>query len=478
MASIVLIPYLAAIALHTTLARKRRLARVRALISAEPKVELHIHLDGSFSQPLLTSLLLARYKADPTLSLVPEKLVLPWVEEGAPNRYLYVRQNLLDVACQILGLPPHPPVPADAPAHHSPAHAAFKTMCTCGGHRSLFAMLEKFYTFTPLIAGDVLHIEQAAEAFVAFQKANNVVYSEVRFSPHLLCCSDESNPDCPRLTPTQVTDAVIRGIKAGCKRDNIHVNIILCCICWRPEWADNTVDLAVHYKKLQEQCPTSTDPTSDYFYGNVVGVDVAAGEEHFFDTIHPDLHNPHIAAMQRAHRENIKVTMHAGEVTTAEQVEFAVTGYKASRIGHGYRAVEKAGAALEFCKAAGVHIEVCPTSSYETGGWSGEASEKSQWNKHPLLNMIGCRPCVEEADEEKGTERREAFVHGVSVGLNSDDPAVFNTDLNSEWELTHLQMGVGLDRMKQCTRDALEAAFLEGEAGDTLRKYLRAKYSI
>ena len=45
------------------------------------------------------------------------------------------------------------------------------------------------------------------------------------------------------------------------------VNQILCCIAWRPDWAFEVIDLADERR--------NSSPCA------VVGVDIAAGEEHF-----------------------------------------------------------------------------------------------------------------------------------------------------------------------------------------------------
>ncbi len=45
------------------------------------------------------------------------------------------------------------------------------------------------------------------------------------------------------------------------------MNQILCCIAWRPEWAKEVIDLA-HDRRNDFPCA-------------IVGVDIAAGEDHF-----------------------------------------------------------------------------------------------------------------------------------------------------------------------------------------------------
>jgi len=122
--------------------RRAYLQAIRIAVSAIPKVELHVHLDGAFSLAQLASLLTTKYLADPTLAFVPEQVRLPWNPEDSANAYLPVRRSLITAAQNLLNSLPK-------------AHNHFKDLCTCGGHRSLFSMLEKFFTFTPIIAGDL-----------------------------------------------------------------------------------------------------------------------------------------------------------------------------------------------------------------------------------------------------------------------------------------------------------------------------------
>jgi adenosine deaminase len=334
-------------------------------------------------------------------------------------------------------------------------------------------MLSRFSLFLPLVSGSAASLRRAAIDFARRQRDANCVYSEVRFSPHLLCSSDESNAALPKLTPREVLEAVAGGLREGCAEHGVHVNIILCCICFRPDWSADLATLAIARHREQEAEEGGAvsweghvrrcDARDAQFSGNVVGVDVAAGEEHFFPDKFPELHKAHVEAMRRCKEAGLGVTVHAGEVTSGSEVRSAVEVYGASRIGHGYRAAEDAGA-LEYLRGRGVHVEVCPTSSYETGGWTGEGADGADWGAHPIARMAGVRPC--------GGGGR---VEGVSVGLNSDDPAVFNTDLNREFEIAKGGIGLPFERVKRTVMDSLDAAFLHGKRGEFLRKYLKDK---
>merc|ERR1712216_1103846 len=87
--------------------------------------------------------------------------------------------------------------------------------------------------------------------------------------------------------------------------------------------------------------------------------------------------------------------------------------------------------------AAGIHFECCPTSSLETGAWQfGSACD---WRKHPIKGLVRS---------------------GASVGINSDDPSVFDTTLIAEFELAEERMGLSSIELKACTLAAIDAAFV------------------
>lgn len=55
--------------------------------------------------------------------------------------------------------------------------------------RSLQAMLDCFSRFLPCVRGDMQGLEELSYRFVAAQAKQNIVYTEVRYSPHLYIAS-------------------------------------------------------------------------------------------------------------------------------------------------------------------------------------------------------------------------------------------------------------------------------------------------
>jgi len=304
-------------------------------------------------------------------------------------------------------------------------------------------MIKCFEIFVPIARGRRETLAVLAERFVLGQAAQRVVYTEVRYSPHLLveghaldahddaAAASAAAGGARPLDVGEVVDAVTEGLRRGCEKTGVVVNQILCCIAWRPEWAMSLVDLA------KARCDGSQC--------GVVGIDIAAGEEHF---VNPDLHGPHKAALEKAQALGLNITIHAGEVGGPENVIAALDTYGATRVGHGYALVadtDDARAALRRVVSEGVHLECCPTSSYETGGWKtpgltgADGQAAADWATHPLKALVAA---------------------GASCSVSSDDPAVFDTSVQKELRIATDKMGLSSEQLKQCTLAAVSAAFV------------------
>lgn len=366
-----------------------------------PKVELHVHLDGSF---------------DPSV-------IFSYMKRTPKNHERDAIQN-----CR--------------------TQNEFIQLCTCRGKKSFEAMITCFEIFVPLVQGNIELIEQLSYNFVKRQAEQNIIYTEVRYSPHLLANGgsfndNDGNDKSVLVNADPIIDAVTRGLRLGEEEYGVKVNQILCCLSFRPDWSDDVVRIA-HERRDDTPCA-------------VVGIDIAAGEDHFDKNAFPDNHNSHYQAFQKAKKLNLNVTMHAGEVGSISNILHAVEHYNASRIGHGYRVIEDK-AIMDRMKELNIHFEVCPTSSVETGAWMYKQCKagKTVWTDHPTIHMLD---------------------HGMNVGLNSDDPAVFDTSLTWQFRIAVLKMGLKNEQLIHMTKNCLEAAFLCNEEKIVHRKAIE-KFEI
>lgn len=127
---------------------------------------------------------------------------------------------------------------------------------------------------------------------------------------------------------------------------------------------------------------------------------------------------------------------HAGEADGAASVRAALGTLGADRIRHGIRAVDDPGLLADLA-GRGIVLDVCPTSNVRTGVVRSLA-------EHPLTELLAA---------------------GVRCTVNTDDPAMFGTDLGAEYA-TALRLGAS-------ARGCYEAGVQGALCDDTTRAGLR-----
>jgi aminodeoxyfutalosine deaminase len=138
----------------------------------------------------------------------------------------------------------------------------------------------------------------------------------------------------------------------------------------------------------------------------VVGLGLG-GPEHAFPAA------PYAKAFAIARDGGLGSVPHAGEVLGPESVRDTLTALGADRIRHGIGAVTDP-ELLAHLRDSGVVLDVCPTSNLRTKAVGSLA-------EHPLPRLMAA---------------------GVRCTLNTDDPAMFGTDLGREHDIAR---GLGAD---------------------------------
>lgn len=123
---------------------------------------------------------------------------------------------------------------------------------------------------------------------------------------------------------------------------------------------------------------------------------------------------------------------HAGETTGPETIWDALIDLRADRIGHGTSAVQDPELLAHLAERE-IPLEVCPTSNIATGAI--DAIEN-----HPLPRMV------------------EA---GVRVTINSDDPPMFGTTLNHEYQVAGQLLDLDERGIAELAKNAVEASFMD-----------------
>jgi len=129
----------------------------------------------------------------------------------------------------------------------------------------------------------------------------------------------------------------------------------------------------------------------------------------------------------------LRLTAHAGETAGPGSI-WGALNIHAERIGHGLTASQDP-ELVEELSTRQVPVEICLTSNLRTGVCAALA-------EHPLRNY---------------------FDQGVMVTLNTDDPAMFGTSLNREYQLAQSTFGFTDEHLRELARNSFEASFLPAE---------------
>ncbi len=138
-------------------------------------------------------------------------------------------------------------------------------------------------------------------------------------------------------------------------------------------------------------------------------------------------------AFQLARDAGLRLTVHAGETSNAQNVWDALS-LEPDRIGHGIRAADDP-ALLKHLAARQIPLEISLTSNLKTGA----------------VNTLHDHPAKRIHDA------------GVPIILNTDDPALFQTKLRNEFQLAQ-ELGFTAEDLEQLRRNAFRHAFAYRES--------------
>ncbi len=129
----------------------------------------------------------------------------------------------------------------------------------------------------------------------------------------------------------------------------------------------------------------------------------------------------------------LRLTAHAGETAGPESI-WGALNIGTERIGHGLSAIHDQ-ELMDLLAERQVPVEICVTSNLRTGCCTSVED-------HPL---------------------RRYFDSGLMVTLNSDDPALFGSDLEGEYEMARKCFAFTDEQLRELAANSIEASFLPPE---------------
>lgn len=259
----------------------------------------------------------------------------------------------------------------------------------------------------------VMQNEESLEriAFEVYEDAalENIKYMEVRFAPVFHTKNG--------LSLNKIISSVLKGIKRAECTYPIKGNLILTCLRNMPQEAGYEV----------------IEAGRTFLNNGVVAVDLAGPEYEGFAIDYKCL-------IDKARSYGYKVTIHAGESASYQNVIDAICLLHANRIGHGVN-IRYSKYAREFVKSNNITLEMCPTSNLQT---------KSVDNicNYPLYDF---------------------YKEGLLVTINTDNRTVSDASMTEEISLIFCNFNLNIWDYKNIYLNSVEGAF----CNDRIKRWLK-----
>jgi aminodeoxyfutalosine deaminase len=156
-----------------------------------------------------------------------------------------------------------------------------------------------------------------------------------------------------------------------------------------------------------------------------------------------------IETFQKARDAGIPRVPHAGEALGPASVWTAIDDLHAVRVGHGVRSIEDPQLVRELARRQ-IPLEICPTSNIRLGIFR-------DFQNHPL---------------------RKLWDAGVGVTIGSDDPPMFNTDLNQEYRLLVDHFSFTQDEVERVSLNSLHFSLLPDEEKLRLESEFKTEFLL
>jgi adenosine deaminase len=269
--------------------------------------------------------------------------------------------------------------------------------------KDLGSVLNKFLDTQKLLASVDILERISYEACVDAYNKEGVRILELRYAPTFIQQGHS-------LTFEQIHEAIVAGIQRAEVEYPIAVGLI--CIIQRilpVKDAERVVDFAIANK--------------DSF----IGLDLADNEEGFDS-------KPFASSFLRAKKAGLGITIHSGEAANPKAPEWimdALDVMGADRIGHGVQ-IYRDENVMRTVRDRKIVLELCPTSNLLT-------QAVAHLKFHPLKQLTD---------------------FGILTTINTDDPGIFNTNMNREFRIARETIGMTQEDLEKCSQTGAENSFI------------------
>ena len=245
-----------------------------------------------------------------------------------------------------------------------------------------------------------------AKDVVDYARENNIRYMEVYFSPSKIIQSGFIDI----IAVFNLLDKAFLEIR---EQHGLDVKILLdVSRSFGPENAMRNLEILLEYLKTRkESC--------------FIGIGLGGAELNNSCLEYKDV-------FELAQKNHLHTVAHAGEEVGSESIWHAIDGIGAERIGHGTSAMldEKL---MAYLKKNQTPLEICPKSNIITKKYVTAMEE------HPI---------------------RKFFDMGINVTLNTDDPVLFDIDLNTEYYNLYKKLNFSKEELLKVVKNTLDSTFL------------------
>jgi len=244
----------------------------------------------------------------------------------------------------------------------------------------------------------------------SYAKRNNIRYIETFVAPSMVLRQGGIDVD-------GILDPLVEGFDRLASSGGADVRILVdVSRTFGPENAQRNVDLVLDYLGRR-----STD--------RIIGIGLGGQEAG----------NPckdYTSVFRAAREAGLHTVAHAGEEVGPESIREAVLELGAERIGHGTSAAQDP-ALMDLLAERAIPLEICPASNVITGKYV------RRYEDHPL---------------------RAFYDRGLVVTLNTDDPVLFDIELDEEYRRVADKLGFDRAGIAKLLENGIRASFMD-EAG-------------